>query len=45
MAAQTFWGAIHGVVALEFNFGQFPLEDARGRLDEAMAVVLRGMAP
>lgn len=45
LAAQTIWGTIHGVVALEFNFGQFPLEDARERLDQAMAVVLRGMAP
>ncbi len=44
LAAQTFWGTIHGVVAMEFNFGQFPLEDARKRLDAAMAAVLRGMA-
>jgi AcrR family transcriptional regulator len=45
LVAQTIWGAMHGVVALEFNFGQFPLEDWDCRVDAAMEVVLRGLRP
>lgn len=44
LAAQTLWGAIHGVVALPFHFVKFPLAEQGERIEAAVATLLRGMA-
>lgn len=43
LASQTFWGAIHGVIALRFNFPRFSLHDADERLEAALEMIVRGM--
>jgi AcrR family transcriptional regulator len=43
IAAQTLWGAIHGIVALPFNFPRFPFGDNRERLEAALRIIVRGM--
>jgi AcrR family transcriptional regulator len=45
VAAQTLWGTIHGIVALPFNFRRFPLAEDRERLEAALDMIVRGMAP
>ncbi|MCT2559414.1 TetR/AcrR family transcriptional regulator [Tsuneonella sp. YG55] len=43
IAAQTLWGAIHGIVALPFNFPRFPLAKDNERLEFALRMMVRGM--
>jgi hypothetical protein len=43
LAAQTLWGAIHGIASLPFHFRKFPLADADERIEAAITILLRGM--
>lgn len=43
IAAQTLWGAIHGIVALPFHFPRFPFGNDQERLEAALRMIVRGM--
>lgn len=44
LVAQTLWSAVHGTVAMTFNFGQFPFADEKTRFEHMLQVLLKGAA-
>lgn len=43
LAAQTLWGAIHGVVSLQFHFIRFPFGAENERIDAAVRMIMAGI--